>query len=148
MEKKHVICLLAFCALLSSCLGCFLEEPAVVLREINFRPRSLTEIELLVGLEVQNSNRFELTLASLEYTVYLNGEKIGNGALEQQVRIAAQSTTRVQVPVKAQFSNWNKSLKTVMTGDGAPYHFEGRAVVRTFWGQVEFPFARSGRINP
>lgn len=139
---------MALCLLFSSCLGWLLEEPSIVLRQVHVEPRSLKEIHLLLGLDVRNPNRFDLTIASLEYAVYLNQEKIGNGVLEREVLIPKMTTTRVQVPVQAQFHDWNKSLKTVMTGSGTPYRIEGKAVVKTFFGRVEFPFFKAGQMSP
>ena len=53
---------------LASCLGWILEKPSFALREIIVTPRSLMEMSLLLGLDVQNPNRFDLTLKSFEYT--------------------------------------------------------------------------------
>jgi len=148
MGRKHVICLIACCLLLSSCLGWLWEEPSIVVREVHVQPLSLKEIHLQLGLDVRNPNRFDLTIASLEYTVYLNQEKIGNGVLAREVLIPKMTTTRVRVPVEAQFLDWNKCLKTVMTARGMPYQIEGKAMVKTLFGHLEFPFSKSGQMSP
>ena len=96
-----ILLLFAFSLFLVSCLGWILEKPSFILREITLTPRSLTEMTLLLGLDVQNPNRFDLTLKSFEYTVYLNNEEIGSGHLEKELLIPSSSITRMQAPVAA-----------------------------------------------
>jgi LEA14-like dessication related protein len=134
---------------LVSCLGWILEKPLFVLREIILSPRSLTEMTLLIGLDVQNPNRFDLTLTSFEYTVYLNTEEIGNGRLEKELLIPSSSVTRVQAPVAANFKNLAGNFKSIIfgiAGKDVAYKIEGKANVKTFFGSRNFPFSKEGRI--
>jgi LEA14-like dessication related protein len=139
--------LFALSFFLVSCLSWVLEKPSFVLREIILSPRSFTEMSLLLGLEVQNPNRLDLTLQSFEYTVYLNNEEIGNGRLEKDILIPSSSITRLQVPVVAKFKDLGGSLKTIITGGDLPYKIEGKADVKTAFGSLYFPFSKEGRIN-
>jgi len=124
-----------------------MEEPSLVLREITVRPRSFTEIDLLLGLDVHNPNRFDLTLKSFEYTVHLNNEEIGNGRLGGEFLIPSSSITRLQVPVSAKFKDWSGSLQTIIAQDGLPYKIEGKADIGTVFGSLHYPFSKEGRIN-
>jgi LEA14-like dessication related protein len=139
--------LFALSVFLTSCLSWFLEQPSIIVREIILSPRSLLEMNLLLGIEVQNPNRFDLTLTSFEYTVHLNNEEIGTGRLEKEILVPASSTTRVQAPVAATFKNLGGSLKTILTGENLPYKIEGKAVVKTAFGSLSFSFSKDGRIN-
>jgi LEA14-like dessication related protein len=104
-------------------------------------------MNLLLGLDVQNPNRFDLTLKSFEYTIYLNSEEIGNGRLEKELLIPSSSITRVQVPVVAKFKDLGGSLKTIITGDDLPYKIEGKTDIKTAFGCLNFPFSKEGHIN-
>jgi LEA14-like dessication related protein len=139
--------LFALSVFLTSCLSWFLEQPSIIVREIILSPRSLLEMNLLLGIEVQNPNRFDLTLTSFEYTVHLNNEEIGTGRLAKEILVPASSTTRVQAPVAATFKNLGGSLKTILTGENLPYKIEGKAVVKTAFGSLSFSFSKDGRIN-
>jgi LEA14-like dessication related protein len=132
---------------ITSCMSLFLEKPSIVVREIVFSPRSLTKMNLLLGIEVQNPNRFDLMLTSFEYTVYLNNEETGSGRLEKEIRVPASATTRVQIPVAATFKNLEGSLKTIITGDDLPYKIEGTAGIKTAFGSLSFPLSKEGRIG-
>lgn len=131
---------------LVSCLSWILEKPSFILREIALNPRSLTEIQLLLSLDVQNPNRFDMTLRSFEYTIYLGNEEVGSGRLEKELLVPSSSITRVQAPVAAKFKNLGGSVMSMITGNGLPYKIEGKADVKTVIGSVTFTFANEGRL--
>ena len=147
MAHGGLLFLFVLSVFITSCLSWFLEKPSIIVREIILSPRSLMEMNLLLGIEVQNPNRFDFTLTSFEYTVYLNNEETGSGRLEKEILIPASATTRVQVPVAATFKNLGGSLKTIITGDDLPYKIEGTAGIKTSFGSLSFPFSKEGRIN-
>lgn len=132
---------------LTSCLSWFLEKPAVTVREIRLSPRSLLEMNLVLGIDVENPNRLDLTVTSFEYTVHLNNEDIGSGRLEKEIRVPATSTTRVEAPLAATFKNLGASLRTILTREDVPYKIEGKARVKTSLGSLTFTFSREGRLN-
>ena len=142
-----IFCLLVFSLSLLSCLSWVLEKPTFVLREISLSPRSFTEMNLLLGLEVQNPNRLDFTLSSVEYILYLNNKEIGTGRLEKELLIPSLSTSRVQAPIVAKFKDLGEILKTIVTTDDIPYKIEGKANVKTVFGNLNFPFSKEGRIN-
>jgi len=142
------ILLSALCLAISSCLSWFVEKPTVTVREISLSPRSLLEMNLVLGIDVENPNRLDLTVTSFEYTVHLNKEEIGSGSLEREIRLTAASTTRVEAPLAATFKNLGASLKTVLTREEIPYKIEGKARVKTAIGSLVFTFSQEGRLNP
>ncbi len=147
MKKRYLIPLGLLYLALSSCAGCLTEEPSVQLRRVSLHPRSLTEIQLILELDVQNPNRFDLTIQSLQYKLLLNEREIGSGRLEKEILAPALSTTRIQAPVTAGFKNWNESLRAVIADKDIPYRIEGEANVRTIFGSIAYPFSRGGKIE-
>jgi LEA14-like dessication related protein len=141
------ILLLGLVLLLSSCLRWILEEPSFTLRQVTLSPRSFTEMDILLGIEVRNPNRFDLTLKSFEYTVQLDQQDIGAGRLEKEIVVPASSTSMIHVPVAATFKNLGASLKTVLFSDNVPYKIEGKAGIRAVFGQASFSFSKEGRLN-
>lgn len=143
----RILFLCAFSIFLISCLSWILEKPSFVLRGVILSPRSFTEMNLLIDLEVQNPNRFDLTLKSFECTVYLKNEEIGKGRLENELLIPSSSTTQIQVPIEVKFKDLGGSLKAVFTGSNLPYRIEGKADVRTAFGSLNFTFSKEGPTN-
>jgi LEA14-like dessication related protein len=147
MKHRALLFLLALSICLVSCLNWIMEKPSFILREIILSPSSLTEVNLLLALDVQNPNRFDLTLKSFEYVVFLNNEEIGTGRLEKEILVPSSSTTQVQVSVAAKFKDLGGSLKTIITGNDLPYKIEGKASVKTAFGSRYFLFSKDGLIK-
>jgi LEA14-like dessication related protein len=144
---KKIVILAALSIGVLSCASYFLEKPSFALRKITLSPRSFTEMNLVLGVEVQNPNRFDLKLTSFEYSVFLKNEAIGNGRLEKELMIPASATTEIEAPVTAKFKSLGESLMTLITGNDIPYRIEGKVEVKTFFGSRTFPFSKDGRIN-
>jgi LEA14-like dessication related protein len=144
--RYRIMLLFTLSLSLVSCLSWILEAPSFTLREITLNPRSFTEMQLLLGLDVQNPNRFDITLRSFEYTIYLNQEEIGTGRLEKELLIPSSAITRIQAPVAAEFKNLGSSMMSVITGKGLPYKIEGKADVKTVIGSRTISFANEGRL--
>jgi LEA14-like dessication related protein len=142
-----ILFLLSLSICLVSCLDWIVEKPSFVLREIILSPSSLTEANLLLGLDVQNPNRFDLTLKSFEYVLFPDNKEIGTGHLEKEILVPSSSTTQVQVSVVAKFKDLGGGLKTIITGHDLPYKIEGKASIGTTFGSRYFPFSKDGRIN-
>ena len=147
MANLSILFLLTLSICLVSCLNWIMEEPSFVLREIILRPSSLTEGSLLIGLDVQNPNRFDLTLKSFEYVLFLDNKEIGSGHLEKEILVPSLSTTQVQVSVAAKFKDLGGSLKTIISGHDLPYKIEGKASIETTFGSRDFPLSKDGRTN-
>jgi LEA14-like dessication related protein len=130
-----------------SCLSWILEKPSFVLRRVILSPRSLTEMNLLIDIEVHNPNRLDLALKSFECAIYLKNEEIGNGRLKNELLIPSSSTTQIQVPVDVKFKNLGGILKALLTGGDLPYKIEGKADVSTTFGSLNFPFSKDGSTN-
>jgi len=151
-EKRRTTCreavlLIVLASSLMSCLGWFLKEPAITVNRIVISPHSLTEMTLIIGLEVKNPNRFDLTLKSFEYTVFLNGEEVGTGRLEKELLIPSQAVAQVEAPVAATFKNLGGSLMALITVNDLPYKIAGKAIVTMALGGRDFAILKEGRIN-
>jgi len=137
----------AFSMLLLSCANWILENPSFNLRGVSLRPISFTETNLLLDLDVQNPNNYDLTLKSFVYTIYLKNEDIGNGHLEKEILIPSSSTTQIRVPLVVKFKDFNRTLNVIFAGDDLPYKIEGNASVSSAFGSLNFPFSKDGCIN-
>jgi LEA14-like dessication related protein len=124
-----------------------METPSFILREVGISPRSATEVNLLLDLDVENPNRFDLTLTSFEYVVFLNNQEVGTGHLEKEIRLPSSSKTKVKISVVAKFKDLGSSLKQIILSRDLPYKIEGKASVGTSFGSRRFAFSKDGRID-
>ena len=135
-------------SLLAGCAGIFFEEPAITLKEIHVQQLSLTDASLVFVAEIQNPNRYDLRLKSLDYTVHLDGREAGGGSLEREVSVPASSSSRVEIPVAARFGSLENVVKLYITGQELPYKIEGKALVKAGLFDRTFPFSRTGVLSP
>jgi LEA14-like dessication related protein len=149
MANLGILFLLTISICLVSCLSGIIEKPSFVLRDItlSLTPSSLTEVNLLIGLDVQNPNRFNITLKSFEYVLFLDNKEIGTGHLEKEIIVHSSSTTQVQVSVVAKFKDLGDSLKTIIAGHDLSYKIEGTASIGTTFGSRDFTLSKDGRTN-
>jgi LEA14-like dessication related protein len=142
-----MLILLAILLTLSSCMSWFLKQPTFVLKEVSITRISPLEIHLLFGIEVQNPNLFDMSLLSLEYTVYLNDREAGKGRVDKEVQIAKASSTLVQVPLQTDLKNLGDPLRLFFGGQNLRYKIEGAAVVKASLGTATYPFSKSDEIK-
>jgi len=143
----RIFFLFAFSIFLISCLNWILVKPSFTVRGVTLSPVSFTETNLLLDLDVQNPNHFDLTLKSFGYTIYLKNEEIGNGRLKKELLIPSSSSTQIRVPLVVKFKDLSGSLKAILTGNDLPYKIEGTADVSTAFGSLKFPFSNEGRVK-
>lgn len=142
-----ILLLVAFSISLMSCAHLILQNPSFNLRKVSLSPISFTESNLLLDLDVQNPNRYNLTLKSFECVIYLKNDEIGNGLLEKEILIPSASTTRIQVPLNVKYKDLREILKALFTERDLPYKLEGNANVSSVFGSLNFPFSKDGHIN-
>lgn len=147
MKRFGAILFIGFLFFLPSCLSWFLEKPTFTLKEVAITRISLTDIKFLFGIEVQNPNSFDLTLRSLEYTVYFNDREVGRGRLEKEARITKASPTLVQVPLRADFQSLGDPVGLILAGKDLKYKIEGVAVLKASLSTTTLPFSKSGEIK-
>ena len=143
----RILFLFAFSICLMSCMSWVLENPSFTLRRVIFSPVSSTESNLLLDLDVQNPNRFDLKLKSFECKIYLKNGEVGTGRLENEVLIPSSSTTQVQVPLVVNFKDLSGIIKLLFKERDLPYKIEGNANVGSIFGSHNFPFSKEGIIG-
>ena len=142
-----ILLLFAFSISLMSCAHLILQNPSFTLRKVSLSQISFTESNLLLDLDAQNPNRYNLTLKTFECVIYLKDEEIGNGRLEKEILIPSASTTRIQVPLNVKYKDLKEILKVLFSEHDLPYKLEGNANVSSVFGSLTFPFSKDGHIN-
>jgi LEA14-like dessication related protein len=147
MKLVRNVWLSFFLFALPSCLGWFLEKPNFTLTEILVTHLSPQEVHLLFWIQVQNPNSFDLKIQSMEYAIYLNDRKTGEGHMDQEVKIDKFSSTLVQIPLQAKLSSLGNVLGAFLTNQDLQYKIDAAVVVKAGWGRATIPFSKSGEIK-
>lgn len=114
---------------LSACQSLLnLEKPSVKLSSVGIEKMGLFEQQWKVDLRVTNPNEKGLTLKSLDYTLYVQDQKIATGMNQEPMVIPARSSEMVSTTISTDlFQTLSGLSKTSFGGAGVPYRVEGVA---------------------
>ncbi len=133
--------------ILPSCLTWFVEQPSFSLQEIELQHVSWSKLDLNLIWEVGNPNNFDLKLRGMEYAIYLQGQKIGQGQSPKEILLGKSSITKVSLPLRVELKNLSDPLRFFFAGRDLPYKIEGVAVLKTPLGNTTIPFVKTGEVK-
>ena len=132
MKARVSAWLLATALLLSGChtLG-QLEAPEVSVTGINLNSFTLFEQEWGLTLRARNPNDRELTLKSLDYEIYVNGEKFARGLTGDTGTLPAMGDAKVTTTITTSLMSSLQQLQKIQQQQGEPlkYRLVGKARV-------------------
>lgn len=150
---------LVLAALLLSLAGCargIFRQPVVTLQNVQVAGLGLRGGTLLVNLEVQNPNRFDLNANQLEYQLAIaDTEEAGDtawidlasGIYAEPFSIGAGETGTVQVPVEFTYAGLGGAASSILRAGTFSYRASGTVDVRTPLGTYDVPFRRGGLVT-
>lgn len=77
--------------------------PEFSLAGVEQKRLSLTGADLVMSVELDNPNAFDLLVNQLHYSLKLNGHSITSGRLANQIKVAADGKSKVDIPVSLAF---------------------------------------------
>lgn len=101
---------------------------------------SLKGIKLLASVDITNPNNSDVTIKSIGYKVFLNGNHIATGVSDKELKIRKRSKERYQTEISVLFSQINESLLDVVKSREGEVEIEGEATFKTSFGKYVFPF--------
>jgi LEA14-like dessication related protein len=132
---------------LPACLTWFIERPSFSLQEIELHSISWPKLDLILTWEVRNPNNFDLKLRGMEYAIYFQEQKVGQGHLPKEILISKSSSTNVSLPLRVEIKNLSDPLRFILTGREIPYKIEGIAILKTALGNTTIPFSKAGEVK-
>ncbi|MBL7250425.1 LEA type 2 family protein [Alloalcanivorax sp. C16-2] len=122
-----LLLLLGACQTLSG-----LEAPEVNLSSLRLEQVSVFEQQWQVVLRARNPNDRDLTLKSLDYELFVNGEKLARGLTGDKVTLPAMGDALVSTRITTSLMQTLSKLKALQQDPGAPldYRIKGTARVQ------------------
>jgi LEA14-like dessication related protein len=148
MKRAAKIILVSLLIVLVSCLGLFLKNPTILLKEIHIRPVSLKDLEIRLVMEIQNPNRFDLRLTAFDYTVFLDEKEMGKGDIQKEILVPGAASQTVDIPLTVHLGDMGETVKLLLSDRELPYRIEGTARVKTGIGSAAIPYSKTGNIRP
>jgi LEA14-like dessication related protein len=107
-------------------------DPVVTLEEVRLRAISLSSLDLMVLIRVENKNPLGITLRELPFIVLCSSgdrdQEIARGNTGR-VKIPARDSTVLRIPVTSQNAALAGALATFVTKGGVQVTIQGTAII-------------------
>jgi LEA14-like dessication related protein len=123
-----------------------LHDPVVTLEDVRVRKISLSSLDLDVMIKVENPNLIGITLRQLPFAVQCSSgsqsEEIATGDTGR-VKIPAQGSTVLRIPVKSQNAALIGALATFVTRGRVQVTIQGTATIDCLLFGWSIPFSKT-----
>ncbi|KAJ7547064.1 hypothetical protein O6H91_08G067100 [Diphasiastrum complanatum] len=119
-------------------------KPDVDIDKVEWDHLSMDETAATLHLKVENKNKFELGVNSLDYDLTLADVPIAKANLSKSAAIESEGVGYLEVPICFRPKDFGSALWDIIRGRGAGYSMRGKLEVDTPFGPMHLPFAREG----
>jgi len=99
-------------------------KPTAKLTGVKLSDISFDKVDLIFDLAVENQNPVALKLAGMEYNLKVAEKSLVSGVTAQEIKIAADSTSSVQLPVSLKFDDLKKLPGELWNKDTFAYQLD------------------------
>ncbi|MBL9037137.1 MAG: LEA type 2 family protein [Archangium sp.] len=132
------------CALLRDLLKSSFRQPSFSFTRVVVSDVTLGGLTLDTVWALNNPNAVAISLASVDYALFVDGHQVVAGAPKQGLNIAANGVSELHFPTQLSFLDVAQVLEVFLTRDTAHWKAEGRIGVQTPIGVLRFPLAKEG----
>ena len=148
--KKTLLVLvmgLAGCAELTNFLRTAFREPTFAFKRLGLGDLSLAGLTLDTVWSLDNPNAVGISLASVDYALFIEDKQVVAGAPKQGLQIPASGSTELHFPAAFKFQDVVAVLETFLNKDMAKYRAEGSLGIQTPIGVIRLPLAHAGEFE-
>ena len=138
---------LSGCAFLSQFLKAAFQEPSFAFRNIVLQDVSFAGLNLDTVWDLNNPNAVSISLASVDYALFIEGKQVVAGQPQNGLNIAAQASSELHFPAAIKFADVAAVIETFLTKDTASWRAEGALGVQTPIGVIRLPIAKEGQFE-
>jgi LEA14-like dessication related protein len=136
---------IAGCASLG--LGGAFQQPIVNFKDLRVRGLGLSGGSLDAYLNVYNPNGYRLDATRLTYTVAVDNNQLGTGALDSRFTVQNNDSTTVRIPIEFTYAGIGGAARQLMQSGSVPYTVSGDVTVATPVGNFTVPYSGTGRFS-
>ncbi len=137
----------AGCAQLRDFLRAAVQEPAFVFKRLALENASLSGLTLDTVWSLTNPNSVGISLASVDYALFIEDKQVVAGAPKEGLQIAPNASSDLHFPAQVKFQDVVAVVDTFLNKDTAHYRAEGSVGVQTPLGLLRLPLAKSGEFE-
>lgn len=135
------------CATVQKVLRESFKEPEVELRNVDVRDLSYDDVTLDFEFLVTNPNDVAVKLQGLDYALDVNGKSLVKGETQEALRLAANGSAPVRLPLTVTFRDLVANLATLFSSrSSVPYALDAGFGLDTPIGVVRVPVEASGEV--
>lgn len=135
------------CAEMQKLLQTSIKKPTAQVTNAQISGLSFTQVDLLFDIKVDNPNTVGVNLAGLDYNLKINGHSLFNGNKEEALKIEAQASSTVQIPLSLNYTDIFQTVKELKIQKKSSYIFDGGVSFNLpMLGIVRIPISQSGDI--
>lgn len=127
------------------------KKPGISINNFSVENLSMTGADLLVELNIQNPNDFQLRIDDLDFDLEVNGLRSFAGTIEDEVRLDGKSTQTIQLPFDISFLNAGMAAYRLLnSNDDLEYKLTGSTLIGSdlpYFKKSNFDFDKSGSVN-
>ena len=120
-----------------------MKEPKVSLANLKVQDPDLKGATLVFGVQVENPNNAELKVDEVIYDLEVSGKSISSGKIDRDLRVSANATEIINVPIAVKYSDLFNSLVQLLANETSPYRIKGSAR----FGLFNIPFDKQGELK-
>lgn len=127
------------------------KQPSISLAKFSVESLSITGADLLVELNVQNPNAFQLLVDDLNFDLEVNGLKSFSGKVNETINIGSHSAQTVKLPFNISFLNAGMAAYRLLNSDeDLDYKLTGSTLIGSdlpYFKKSNFNFDKSGSVD-
>ncbi|MBQ24088.1 LEA type 2 family protein [Alcanivorax sp.] len=148
MKKVVSLWMVMSLLILSGCQSLAgLESPEVSVSGINLNSFNLFEQEWGLTLRARNPNDRELTLNSLDYEIYVNGEKFARGLTNERITLPAMGDAQVTTTITTSLLSSLQQLQKIQQRQDQPLQYRLVGKARVAGVPIPLSFDKEGEMT-
>jgi LEA14-like dessication related protein len=105
-------------------LSGLVNEPKISFNSVSVAGLSFSGADLLAKINVENGNSFSIPFPEVDWKLYIGDTSFLNGTVKNDKKIAARSTTTVEIPFHVPYEGLYKTIGTLLNVDEASYRVD------------------------
>ena len=142
----RVLSVVTLASLLGAC-GASLRPPQLQVQKLDLGKATLAGLNAEVFFTVRNPNEQPLSVDHFEYDLFVNGNRLGRGDVDQRLELQPFESQPVVSRFQLSWLSLPGSVKSVLDRDRAEAEVKGTFYVRSGGGYKKLGFESRGQVD-
>jgi LEA14-like dessication related protein len=135
------------CKLLEALFKTAFRQPSFAFKDVALTDVSLGGLTLDTVWQLDNPNAVGLSLAAVDYALFIDSKQVLAGAPAEGLQIPARGSTDLHFPAAIKFLDLVGVVETFLMKDEASWRAEGSIGLQTPVGVIKLPLAKEGMFE-